>query len=205
MIFYPEIKTFLQYPHFFPLTSGGFLVVRPSLETFENFKHVIKKGDFGTRGWGGTNIGHFWGGQTIQGIIPYFYYSIKPGESEELNRCEYNCMVDNPYVPDTTICLDHKTDCQDCRIQNPEDVFSAHFTLCQKPWTCCDHTNPKNAVLCENFHDKWFALRNEFELENNLDISYREELTKYINSMGMCTGYGDGKYLPIPVEDSSTT
>ena len=181
-------------------TLGGFLIIRPSLGTFEEFKNIIKKGDFGNRGWGGTNIGNFWGGQTIQGIIPYFYYSIRQDESEELNRCEYNCMVDNPYVPGTTICLDRKTDCQDCRIQKPENVFSAHFTICQKPWTCCFHTNPKNAVLCELFHDKWFSLRNEFEMENNLNLSYREDLSKYVNSMGMCTGYGEDKYLPIPID-----
>ena len=138
-------------------------MIKPSMQTFEDFRQVIIKGDHGNKGWGETYIGNFWGGQTIQGIIPYFYYSIKPGLSHELNRCEYNCMVDNPYQKGTTRCLDHKATCQDCRIQDPEKVFSAHFTICQKPWTCVENNNPKNAELCQNFHDKWFILRDEFE------------------------------------------
>lgn len=65
---------------------GGFLVIRPSIERFKEFQAIIRKGDHTERGWGGSHIGNFWGGQTIQGIIPYFYYSIHPGEALELNR-----------------------------------------------------------------------------------------------------------------------
>lgn len=34
--------------------QGGFLVVRPSMERFEEFRAIIRKGDHGPRGWGGT-------------------------------------------------------------------------------------------------------------------------------------------------------
>ena len=114
-------------------------------------------------------------------------------------------MVDNPYRPHKKKvvviekCLDKKDTCQDCRLQTFENVYSAHFTICQKPWTCTRHMNPKNAVLCEIFHDQWFALRDGFEKANNLDLSYRAQHSHYRNSLGMCTGYGDDKYLPIPV------
>lgn len=130
---------------------------------------------------------------------------MKPGESLELNRCEYNCMVDNPYEVDTTVCLDGKLTCQDCRLQEFDKVLSAHFTLCQKPWTCCRHRNPKNTVLCEQFHDKWFELRDEFEKINKIDPSYREKNSEYVNSKGMCRDYdGEFDYIPIPLPSSLT-
>jgi len=178
--------------------QGGFLVVRPSLERFKEFQAIIKKGDHGGRGWGGSRIGNFWGGQTIQGIVPYFYYSIHPGDAMELNRCEYNCMVDNPYRPFTEICLDGQKTCQDCRIQVIEKVKCAHFTICQKPWTCTEHLNPKNKILCEQLHKKWFQLRDELETTSGVDKSYRIP-SRYKDSLGMCKRYGDSGYLPIPL------
>ena len=179
--------------------QGGFLVVRPSLKTFDDFRAVIRKGDHGPRGWGGSRIGNFWGGQTIQGIVPYFYHVLHPGEAQEMNRCVYNCMVDNPYHPHTTRCLDGNPTCEDCRLQKMENVASAHFTICQKPWTCNKHTNPRNAVLCEQFHDRWFSLRDELEKELGIDPSYRAKNSRYKNSLGMCAGYGSDKYIPIPM------
>merc|ERR1711998_323476 len=115
---------------------GGFLVIRPSVERFNEYQAIIRRGDWGGKGWGGSGIGKFWGGQTIQGIVPYFYHSIHPGDAQEMNRCIYNCMVDNPYRKGTTKCLDMKPTCEDCRAQKIENIVSAHFTICQKPWTC---------------------------------------------------------------------
>lgn len=181
-----------------PPAQGGFLVIRPSMERFEEFRAIIRKGDHGGKGWGGSRIGNFWGGQTIQGIVPYFYHVLHNGDALELNRCEYNCMVDNPYHKNTFNCLDRQPTCQDCRLQKPELVYTAHFTICQKPWTCTEHTNPRNKVLCEVFHDKWFVLRDEFEKELGIDPSYRAKQTRYPKSFGMCKGFGDDKYIPIP-------
>ena len=61
-------------------------MIRPSLARFEEFQHIIRAGDYSGRGWGGSGIGNFWGGQTIQGIIPYFYHSLHPGDAMEMNR-----------------------------------------------------------------------------------------------------------------------
>ncbi len=92
--------------------AGGFLVIRPSMVAFEEFRAVIRKGDHTPRGgWGNSHIGNFWGGQTIQGILPYFYHSLHPEDGLEVNRCVYNCMVDNPYRPNTAKCLDGKVRC----------------------------------------------------------------------------------------------
>ncbi len=183
--------------------QGGFLVIRPSIETFREFQNIIRKGDHGSKGWEGSRIGNFWGGQTIQGIIPFFYHVKHPGTAQEMDRCVFNCMVDNPYWPKTTRCLDKQPTCEDCRLQDPKKVKSAHFTICQKPWTCTKHLNPRNMVLCEIFHDKWFALRDELEKAQGVDLSYRAKNSRYKNSFGMCKGYGDKKYIPIPLKKSN--
>lgn len=184
----------------YPPVQGGFLVVKPSMQTFEDFRAIIRRGNHGAQGWEGSHIGNFWGGQTIQGIMPYYYNIVHPERALELNRCEYNCMVDNPYRANTLKCQDGKDTCQDCRLQVPEKVYSAHFTICQKPWTCTKHTNPRNKDLCEVFHAKWFQLRDEFELDLGIDTSYRATKSHYAQSLGMCKSYGDNNYLPIPVK-----
>ena len=45
------------------------------------------------------------------------------------------------------------------RTQNLAEIKSAHFTTCQKPWTC----NPDRVRLCLELHDSWFNLRKEAE------------------------------------------
>ncbi len=50
------------------------------------------------------------------------------------------------------------------------------------------------------FHDRWFQLRDEYEKELGLDTSYRASQTRYKNSLGMCKGFGDDKYFPIPIQ-----
>lgn len=189
-----------------PPAQGGFLVIRPSMDTFHEFQAIIRKGDHGSRGWGGSRIGNFWGGQTIQGIMPYFYHVIHPDRGQEMNRCQYNNMVDNPYFPNTKRCINGALTCEDCRASDPDQVYSAHFTICQKPWTCTEHLNPRNKVVCEAFHLKWFALRDEFEKLLGIDVdSYRASKTRFVGSKGMCRGYGDEKYLPIPVNQLKAT
>ena len=182
-----------------PPVQGGFLAPKPSMDTFEEFRAIIRKGDYvGGKGWENSHIGKFWGGSTIQGILPFFYAKKHPGEAQELNRCIYNCMVDNPYRGQTTTCLNGAETCEDCRKQKIENVKSAHFTICQKPWTCTMHSNPRNMDLCMKLHAKWFELRQEYELELGIDQSYKPRTTKYADSLGACKGWGDNKYLPMP-------
>ena len=89
-------------------------------------------------------------------------------------------MVDNPYRPykdedSPKKCLNGQPTCEDCRKQKFHNVKSAHFTICQKPWTCTKHDNPRNKVLCEQLHQEWFILRHEFEIENNIKYSSENE------------------------------
>mmetsp|Transcript_17503 Transcript_17503/g.47734 ORF Transcript_17503/g.47734 Transcript_17503/m.47734 type:complete len:360 (+) Transcript_17503:109-1188(+) len=74
--------------------QGGFLLIRPNLQTWQDFKDIAKKGDYrDTGGWGGKT-GKFWGGQTVQGMLAYYYCILNKGnKSVELNRCVYNNMV----------------------------------------------------------------------------------------------------------------
>jgi hypothetical protein len=59
---YNMINPGKKYPGF----QGGFLVVRPSLEVFEEYRAVILEGNFvGGAGWNGT-FGGYWGAQQIQ-------------------------------------------------------------------------------------------------------------------------------------------
>jgi hypothetical protein len=45
--------------------------------------------------WGGIG-GVFYGSMTFQGIIPYYYDLLHPGQAVELSRWVYNQMADNP-------------------------------------------------------------------------------------------------------------
>jgi hypothetical protein len=45
--------------------------------------------------WGGTHIGWFYGGRTIQGVLPYYYNHVMNESSVlRVNRCIYNTMAD---------------------------------------------------------------------------------------------------------------
>ena len=61
--------------------QGGFIVVRPNTDTFEEYKKIIIEGKFFPgSGWGGLGYGGFFGGMTFQGIVPYFYDHKHPGK-----------------------------------------------------------------------------------------------------------------------------
>ena len=76
--------------------QGGFFMVKPSLEVYQELVQIILKGDFrkGT-GWDGI-CGWYYGGMTIQGLLPYYFEHLHPGRAVELHRCVYNNMAANP-------------------------------------------------------------------------------------------------------------
>lgn len=123
--------------------QGGFLIIRPSMEDYNAIIDTIMTTKFFQGGaWGGSKIGWFWGGMTVQGILPYYYRIVSNStRMEMLDRCYFNTMADVP----------------ECITQQVDDVFSAHFTVCQKPWACysAKDINP----LCGALHDRWFDLR----------------------------------------------
>eukprot|EP00557_Chaetoceros_sp_GSL56_P010014 CAMPEP_0176478180 /NCGR_PEP_ID=MMETSP0200_2-20121128/1044_1 /TAXON_ID=947934 /ORGANISM="Chaetoceros sp., Strain GSL56" /LENGTH=432 /DNA_ID=CAMNT_0017874091 /DNA_START=54 /DNA_END=1349 /DNA_ORIENTATION=- len=154
--------------------QGGFLVIRPSMQVFEEFRAIIRKGDYRKgSGWGGKGYGPFYGSMTFQGIIPYYYDEIHHGTAIELNRCVYNQMADNPRDKRTVNnvvsgkCRDGRQDCEDCRERNIEDIVTAHFTLCQKPWHCLPHDQDVlQHRLCRSLFGEWYRIRADLERLN---------------------------------------
>ncbi len=101
-----------------PPVQGGFLLIRPNEQAFQAMIDVVREGDFrpGT-GWAGSKIGWCWGGQTVQGLVSYYYNRIEPTKFEEVDPCTYNAMVS----------------IKRCEKTPMEDVYSIHYTVCQKP------------------------------------------------------------------------
>jgi len=183
--------------------QGGFLIVRPSLAVFEEYKNIILDGNFDPgRGWGGK-YGGYYGAQQIQGIASYFYDHFHPNTAVELNRCIYNSMADNPRNPkkDGSKCRDGKDFCEDCRGTSLENIRSIHFTLCQKPWLC--HQTPEsgeNTVghhQCNLFHKEWHKVRSS--LEDFLQVNSRNRAGEYNKDafFGHCNFAGKRGYIPL--------
>jgi len=189
--------------------QGGFLVLKPSMQSFTELKSIIRKGDFRQgRGWGGTGHGSFYGGMTFQGIIPYYYDEIHPGTAVELNRCVYNQMCDNPRDKPTVNdivngkCMDGRKDCEDCRSRPLNEVRTAHFTLCQKPWSCLPHNeNRIQARLCRKLIGEWYRVRESFEVRafgksSGQDPEISGEYQKSF-FRGFCKSFGEKGYIPM--------
>ena len=191
------------------LVQGGFLVLRPSMKSFETYKEIIRKGDFRPgSGWGGKGYAAY-GAMTFQGIVPYFYDEIKPNTSTELSRCIYNAQADNPRtLPSHTYgdCRDGQPDCQDCRDSNVSTVISAHFTLCQKPWNCLPHNDYDiRHKLCRIMHHEWFRIRRDLEdswYAKTMDESIKERQKGKFQPdqfYGFCNKQGAKGYISMKV------
>jgi len=171
--------------------QGGFFVVKPDEAIFERLKTIVTTGTFtGGRGWMDSGVGMFWGGMTFQGLAAY-YYEIESKTGKEVSRCKYNNMVDNPRDK-KGVCRDgSKGDCEDCRHIKVENVHSAHFTICAKPWNCREgFSEPQR--LCGDFHKKWFEMRKEYEVAAG---TWDED--KYNGRLygGFCKKGGDQGYI----------
>lgn len=183
--------------------QGGFLVLRPSMDVYNEFVQIIKKGDFRQgSGWGGV-MGVFYGSMTFQGLIPYYYDYLHPGQSVELNRCIYNQMADNPKDKKTVNdipqgrCRTNEEECEDCRNRSIDEVITAHFTLCQKPWLCLPQDRDIiQQRLCRKLHHHWHLVRSDLEQSWNRPSkgsgTYHEE-----HFYGHCQKFGKEGYVPI--------
>jgi hypothetical protein len=126
--------------------QGGFIVLKPAEDDYLNIMNVMMTTEFRKgKGWNSSKIGWFWGGMTVQGVLPYYYNKVtQPGRSLILDRCLYNTMADT----------------DNCTKQSLEELYSAHFTVCQKPWMCYRaFVND----LCGKLHKQWFKLRSQAE------------------------------------------
>mmetsp|Transcript_7894 Transcript_7894/g.23251 ORF Transcript_7894/g.23251 Transcript_7894/m.23251 type:complete len:519 (+) Transcript_7894:142-1698(+) len=150
--------------------QGGFLVLRPSMDVYKEFVEIIREGHFTEGGGWGGETGVFYGSMTFQGIIPYYYDLLHPGEHVEANHCVYNQMADNPRNKRTVndvvsgLCMTGADDCEDCRSRPLEEVITTHFTLCQKPWLCLPQDDDViQQRLCRKLHHEWHRIRSDLE------------------------------------------
>jgi lipopolysaccharide biosynthesis glycosyltransferase len=125
--------------------QGGFLVIKPSIDDYLNLVNIMLTTEFVLdRGWNNSGVGWYWGGMTIQGLLPYYYYLVSsPKRIKMVDRCLYNTMADT----------------KESEAQSIDEIKSSHFTVCQKPWTCRGWD--KDEGLCGALHRKWFQLRKE--------------------------------------------
>ncbi|KAJ1450171.1 hypothetical protein M885DRAFT_533074 [Pelagophyceae sp. CCMP2097] len=145
--------------------QGGFLVVKPSMQVFHDLSAVSQRGSWGGGGWEKSGVGYWWGGNTIQGLLPYFFSRPDSPKAREVDRCVYDNMVDSPVEDPLPYVGQSK-----CRLAPLDSVKFVHFTVCQKPWSC----RPNRAVddpngLCVALHKKWFSLRSQLESKYGLD------------------------------------
>mmetsp|Transcript_24062 Transcript_24062/g.58102 ORF Transcript_24062/g.58102 Transcript_24062/m.58102 type:complete len:450 (+) Transcript_24062:351-1700(+) len=186
--------------------QGGFLIIRPSEDVFDNYIDLVLEGNYiEGRGWGGK-YGYFFGGAQVQGICAYYYSGLHPERGVELNRCKINSMVDNPVFeieggkvrPNIDgKCRDGRVDCEDCRETDLSSVLSSHFTICGKPWTC----SPNGVKLCQELHGEWFRIRRDFEKTRTDGLGYVPELEGSFRPEtfhGYCKGHGG--YVQIKVD-----
>ena len=127
------------------LINGGFLIFNPHAEGAASahfaIAELLREGDFrvGT-GWKGSGIGWTYGGRTLQGLLPYYFFKVlKKGTHDvEFNACVYNNMG-------------QKRD--GCRAIDPSKVVVNHFTgTCLKPWWCA----PSPVTFCNHFTRRWW-------------------------------------------------
>jgi hypothetical protein len=72
--------------------------MQPSESDYVNLIDIIMNVPFYQGGgWNRTKIGWFWGGMTVQGVLPYYYNRVTaPNRSQIVDRCYYNTMADTP-------------------------------------------------------------------------------------------------------------
>ena len=219
--------------------QGGFLVARPSSAAFEKYLDFIREGDYvGGRGdgtgWGGLGYGGFQGAMAYQGAVAYYYDQIAKGTAVELDVCRYNQVAadvvwrgperhdqhrgqcrEHPRkkLPDGMPDYKGNTQCEDCRVTPIDQVYSAHYTACKKPWECkVAHPrvprdkkqvyrleNLVNVTYCMSLVKEWFELRKDFEDElkraSGKEPSKRDGRYEDGHFLGYCRG--SGGYIPI--------
>jgi hypothetical protein len=131
------------------ILSGGFLLVKPNLNTFDEIMEIIRKGDFryDGSGWGGSRVGYCWGGETVQGVLPYYYLVYRP-ETHKLSNTSLildQCLYNHQYS-------------DLCNSTDPNSIYVIHMSTCQKPFLC----DPMGHIpLCAFHHQMWWEFTHQ--------------------------------------------
>lgn len=157
--------------------NGGFLVFNPknpfSLTHMNNIVEIVREGDFRAgSAWRGKGIGWTYGGRTIQGVLPYYFFLeayAMTGHNQshiEIERCRYNNMVQ----------------LEKCKQKPSNSITSNHFTgECMKPWWCATPKHP----LCMFFSRRWFTLYRDLlmkQYEEEMKSSTSDGLRQFVVS-----------------------
>lgn len=219
--------------------QGGFLVSRPSLEHFERYRAFIRTGNYtrgrgNDRGWGEAGYGGFQGAMAYQGAVAYFYDQIAPYSAVELDVCVWNQVVADVIWrgPDGMQhygqCRQHPTRdgdtyadntpengrCRDCRTVPVDQVKTAHYTACRKPWECTlphprrgrneQHKHRlrelTNVTTCGLLFRKWFDLRSDFEAAMHRVGKVKPSRRDGTYERHYFGGYCQGQYSYIAME-----
>ena len=219
-----------------PGYQAGFVVVRPDPTVFEELAAIVKKGDYVSgysraNGWGGLGYGGFVGAMAMQGLMAYYYDHVRPNTSVELNQCRYNWMgMDVRYRAQPNFnsrsakvgrCRNDKDTCEDCTITPLDQIQSAHYTQCRKPWNCIGigvqggargsaiDTSAGSYEKCMEVVTKWHSLRTDFEAKL-FRLTSDQRLLKAASHtymvevfQGHCAGEGGKNYTPIDATDDT--
>jgi hypothetical protein len=183
--------------------QGGFVILKPNQTIYDDLVNIVRKGNYNERGWGGKT-GKFWGSMTWQGLLPYYFHILHPNHSVELNRCIFDTMAQGPRFDirpwkNETEGMCFTETCEDCRIRPIEDIYSAHFTSCLKPWTCTRHNSKTlESGLCRKMHHAWFSMRSDMEKSwGRTGQGDSPEWTDKEHFFGYCSGRGAAKYHKV--------
>jgi hypothetical protein len=165
------------------LVSGGLLLFKPNLRAYEEILDIIRSGDYNYdgSGWGSSNVGYTWGGETVQGVLPYYYLKYLPAKhgienaSYRLDRCKYN----------------HQGS-KECEYMKPEDISIMHMTICQKPFRCL---RMGHMPLCQFHQDTWWNLTHK--ALDRLGIERNIRCDRWSKTL-------PNKYVPIDLSKRTT-
>ena len=73
--------------------QGGFLVLRPDIEIYRELQHLVVVGDYRQRGGWGGQTGKYWGGHTVQGLLPYYYFVWQYQQQEQEKEKQHNSSL----------------------------------------------------------------------------------------------------------------
>ena len=188
-----------------PAVQGGFLVIKPDLQVFEALKKVAQDGkwggDYGS-GWEKSNIGYWWGGNTIQGLLPFFFAVKDPTNALEVDRCIYDNMVDRPVQSPPP-----RVGQIACRHAPIENIKFVHFTVCQKPWSCRPSKDPDDTrQLCLKLHSLWFEIRSHVETRfrlKTIKVPCSKQQGEGSRSRGKRLQYLPMAFPPPPIDSYS--
>jgi len=165
-LLFARVYTTVEPQNFATGINTAFLVLRPSLDIFNEMKTVLATGSYNyANGWGSqADKSSYYRSAQTRGFLAYFFTDIQPHTSLEIDRCVYGNIADIPYirVEGAKVCRDTQLpfggdNCRDCRDAPIENIRSIEFGACGDPWSC----GPVHLMTptCKNFHALWHQLR----------------------------------------------